>query len=103
MRTLFDRRLALVGMALSTVLTTGCGQSGNASMEAPSEPPRNVRVMNVRITDLNEYLDVSGPVEPLQASDLSTEEPGISCTSTFASRSGRLARIFASASGLEFV
>ncbi len=72
------------GMVLTAVsligamLAWGCGagRSDVADTEGPSEVPRNVRVLSLGPYTLNEYLEVSGPVQSVEGADISTEEGG---------------------------
>lgn len=55
----------------------GCAQQADSSSEEPKEPPRNVRVVTIERGTLEEYLELSGPIEPLRGADLATEEMGV--------------------------
>ncbi len=73
-------------LAATAVLTlglglAGCGgkadaESGEADQVPGVERLRNVRVLALAATPLEEYLHLSGPAEPLRAAVLSAEEGG---------------------------
>jgi RND family efflux transporter MFP subunit len=66
-------------MLLLGALATGCAPQADSSLdgEAPTEPPRNVRVITLASGTLDEFLELSGPVRPLRGADLATEESGV--------------------------
>ena len=62
-------------------LAAGCG-GGDGSVEAsaeatPSERPHNVRALDLERSDLVETLYLTGRLEAVQATDVSTEESGV--------------------------
>ena len=62
-------------------LAAGCG-GGDGSAEAnaeatPSEQPHNVRALDLERSDLVETLYLTGRLEAVQATDVSTEESGV--------------------------
>lgn len=67
-------RLILCAAMLGGALLAGCAPADSG--EVPPEVPRNVRVMAVGLSDLSEYVDISGPVRPLRGTDVSAEESG---------------------------
>jgi RND family efflux transporter MFP subunit len=71
----FGRWSLIVAVAIGL---GGCGaKSDEASDDTNrSEVPRNVRVVQVERSDLNEYLTISGPAAPLRGTDLNAEETG---------------------------
>jgi RND family efflux transporter MFP subunit len=44
--------------------------------EQPTEVERNVRVLTLGKTNLTEFFEISGPVQPVSGSDISSEEAG---------------------------
>ncbi|MCK4305882.1 MAG: efflux RND transporter periplasmic adaptor subunit [Candidatus Eisenbacteria sp.] len=68
----------LVGCLCLTLGLAGCGkgESADAVSAESAEVPRNVRVLNISPTDLEEYLTISGPAYPLRGTDVSAEESG---------------------------
>jgi len=64
---------ALLALAIGAA---GCG-GAESSAEAPAEPPRNVRVVEIGTSTLTEMLEVSGPIRPRRAADLSSLESGV--------------------------
>jgi len=64
----------LVLLALAAAALTSC-----APPEAPEAPPevaRNVRVLPLAATDLQEYFEISGPLQPVRGTEVSAEEGG---------------------------
>ncbi len=60
--------------AALALAAAGCAPGTPADQGA--EVPRNVRVVDVARADLTEYYEVSGPVVPVRAADLSAQESG---------------------------
>ena len=73
-----DSVLLLIGALVLSGGLIGCGHGGEASSEAESqaEVPRNVRVLELASTQLDEHLAISGTVHPVRGTDLSAEESG---------------------------
>jgi len=64
--------LAAVGLALG-----GCAQPSAQPPEAgPEEVARNVRVLEVGVSDLAETVEITGPVQPVRGAVISAEEGG---------------------------
>jgi membrane fusion protein (multidrug efflux system) len=63
--------LPLLGAVL---LLAGCGTP--EPIEAVGEVPRNVRVLQLAPTEINEFYEVAGPVSPVRAADLAAQESG---------------------------
>ena len=61
--------------AVVLVLLAVAGCKPEATHET-KEVPRNVRVLELTRGDLQEYVEVSGPVEPVRGADLSAQESG---------------------------
>jgi len=72
---------ALLSLVVIVVLV-GCDQSAGDQNTADgqtvgaTEIPRNVRVLTVERSDLEEFLEISGPVKPVRGADVSAEEGG---------------------------
>lgn len=67
--------LGLVGLGLAA----GCGGKADAQADADvpaSEKPRNVRVLVLGPTPLEEYLELTGRAAPVRGTDVSAEEGG---------------------------
>ncbi|MCP4144873.1 MAG: efflux RND transporter periplasmic adaptor subunit [bacterium] len=62
-------------LALSTVLLVACSNEKTSEGDSP-EVPKNVRVLALQSTDLEEYFEISGPVTPVRGTDLSAQESG---------------------------
>jgi RND family efflux transporter MFP subunit len=78
-RPLVDKIAALAAIALLAFgLASGCAPSGGNSSaeEGSAEVPRNVRVLTLAESELEQYLTISGPTRPLRGTDLSAEEGG---------------------------
>ncbi len=75
------RSAGLLLMAAAAMLPAwaGCARQAGSSdaTEASTEAPRNVRVMEVAEISLSEFLSISGPIQAIQAADISTEEAGV--------------------------
>jgi RND family efflux transporter MFP subunit len=72
--------IALVLIILAaTAGLLGCSSDEGAQAEeaGTGEVPHNVRVLELDIGDLEEFLTISGPVRPAQATDVSSEETGV--------------------------
>jgi RND family efflux transporter MFP subunit len=67
-----------LGFVLLLPALPGCG-SGQAEDEEPAEAetPTNVRTLVVQQSSLSEYLGISGPLHPVQGTDVSSEETGV--------------------------
>ncbi len=66
------RGVLVLGMLILGAL--GCRQE--APPEVTPEIPRNVRILAIEAGDLTEYFEISGPVAPVQGTNLSAEEAG---------------------------
>lgn len=64
-----------LSLAAAAVALGGCSR-GDATAEAPREMPRNVRVLDLQTSAVEEFFEVSGPVSPLRGTDLAAEESG---------------------------
>jgi membrane fusion protein (multidrug efflux system) len=63
---------------LSFLCVAGCSPGAGSADQAPTEEaPRNVRVLELEPVDLEQYLTVTGPLRPIQGTDLSAEESGV--------------------------
>lgn len=67
--------LTLLLAAAAVALAAGCAPPEQQT-EAPAEVPRNVRVTTLATTDVVEYLEISGPVQPVSGAVVSAEEAG---------------------------
>lgn len=66
--------LSLLGL----LLALGCSSSAEESSEAaPTERPENVRVLEIRRSDLEELLPITGRLRAVRATDVSTQESGV--------------------------
>lgn len=65
---------AALMLAPALLSTAGCGPKGGAA--PPAETARNVRVLELDATDLDEMFEVSGAVQPLRGTDVAAEEGG---------------------------
>jgi len=68
-----------VASALAVLTTTAAVLGGCApppEREVPPEIPRNVRVLPMATTDLQEYFEISGPMQPVRGTDVAAEESG---------------------------
>lgn len=71
------RPLKPLWACLPLFLLAACSSSaGDPQPGAAADPPLNVRTVRVETSSLVEYLDLSGPVRPLRATLLSSEEAG---------------------------
>jgi len=72
----------IAGMAACALivlgLLSGCSSSNDSSAAdaGPAEIPRNVRVLTISSSELEQYLTISGPTRTLRGTDLSAEEGG---------------------------
>jgi len=77
-KNIMNKRMLLAAAALvlaPALLTTGgCGPRGGGA--PPAESARNVRVLELDVTDLAEMFEVSGAVEPVRGTDVAAEEGG---------------------------
>jgi membrane fusion protein (multidrug efflux system) len=75
--TLAERTGTVRGMLLILLtllaVAPGCAEK---QAEAVREVPRNVRVLSLQASSLDEYFEISGPVEPVRGAVLSAEENG---------------------------
>lgn len=75
-----SRRLLPLAAAASAVLALvlgGCAQpSAQSAEEGPEEVARNVRVLEVGVSDLAETVEITGPVQPVRGAVISAEEGG---------------------------
>ncbi|MBK9304244.1 MAG: efflux RND transporter periplasmic adaptor subunit [bacterium] len=71
-RKLFAAAALMLAPALLSI--AGCGPKGGAA--PPAETARNVRVLELDATDLDEMFEVSGAVQPLRGTDVAAEEGG---------------------------
>lgn len=72
-----DSVLLLIGTLILVGGLAGCGQGGSASDAVQqAEVPRNVRVLELAQTQLDEHLTFSGTVRPVRGTDLAAEESG---------------------------
>ncbi len=69
-----SRRLAVPALMTVLLLAAGCAQ--RMESEAPEEVARNVRVLELTTTDLDEFFEISGPLRPARGTDVSAEETG---------------------------
>lgn len=77
-----SRGLALLLLLVGTPLgggLLGCVRDEGAQAEeaGPAELPHNVRVLELAAGDLEEYHTLAGPLRPVRATDVSTEETGV--------------------------
>ena len=63
-------RIVAAALLLPTILA-GCAQEEQTA--APTELPRNVRVLQLERTALNEYFEISGPVQPVRGTDVTAD------------------------------
>ncbi|MBU0741113.1 efflux RND transporter periplasmic adaptor subunit [bacterium] len=68
------RRLAVPVLVASLLLAAGCAH--RMENEVPGEVARNVRVLEMSPTDLEEFFEISGPLRPVRGADVSAEEMG---------------------------
>ncbi len=61
-------------LMLGAVLLTGCSKPGPDT--ASREVPHNVRLMPLETSPVTEYFEVSGKLEPMRGTDISSEESG---------------------------
>ena len=61
-------------LTITAALLAGC--TPQEALEIPPETARNVRVMPIARTDLLEYFEISGPLQPRRGTDVSAEEGG---------------------------
>jgi membrane fusion protein (multidrug efflux system) len=72
-----DARLAgLLLAAAGGLWLAGCERPGAAAEGDKAEVPRNVRVLEVRASEITEYFEISGPMQPLRGTDVGAEESG---------------------------
>jgi RND family efflux transporter MFP subunit len=72
----FLRLLGMLGILGILGFMAGCSAGESAENATQSEPPRNVRVLELGTRALEEYLSLSGPLRPISATDVSSEEAG---------------------------
>lgn len=65
----------LMLLAVAAVVVTSCS-APDAAPEVPDEVARNVRVLPMATTQLDEFFEISGPLQPLRGTDVSAEEGG---------------------------
>ena len=65
---------AVLSVAAGLICAAGCAPGTDS--ESRTEIPRNVRVINLVPTDVDEYFEISGPVEPVRGATVSAEENG---------------------------
>lgn len=68
-------RYGVLGLLPALLLGLGACTTPPAG-EQQAEVERNVRVMSLERSTLTEFFEISGPVEPVRGSDLSSEEAG---------------------------
>lgn len=68
------RRLAAPILLAGLLLAAGCAP--HAGDETGGEIARNVRVLELAPTDLDEFFEISGPLQPVCGTDVSAEESG---------------------------
>ncbi len=66
---------ALTLLAIAVALVTSCSAPVETP-EAPEEVARNVRVLPMAATQLDEFFEISGPLQPLRGTSVSAEESG---------------------------
>lgn len=71
------RRVATLVVLAAAVAAAlgGCVQQGDRT--PPAEVPRNVRVLELKKSDLTEAFELSGAVRPVRGTDVSSEEGGV--------------------------
>lgn len=62
-------------LLLAVLAVAGCAADGGQDTANP-EVARNVRVLDLAATTLDEYFEVAGPVTPVREADLAAEESG---------------------------
>jgi multidrug efflux pump subunit AcrA (membrane-fusion protein) len=70
-------RLAGLLLVMTIILLDLSGCAPTEERSAPTELPRNVRVMDMAPADIDEFFEISGPVAPVRGSDISAEESGV--------------------------
>ena len=73
---LMRTRVAIALAVLTTVATALVGCGPPPEREVPPEIPRNVRVLPMAATDLQEYFEISGRMQPVRGTDVAAEESG---------------------------
>ncbi len=68
------RYLAVLLLLAGLLAAAGCAP--HAEDETPGEVARNVRVVELAPTDLDEFFEISGPLHPVRGTDVSAEESG---------------------------
>jgi RND family efflux transporter MFP subunit len=69
--------LLITVLMLSSLAITGCeSPEAEETTTAVAEVPRNVRVLVVGTSDLDEFLEITGPVQPVRGAVVSAEESG---------------------------
>ncbi len=69
--------LLIAVLMLSSLTITGCEKpEAQETTTAVVEVPRNVRVLVVGTSDLEEFLEITGPVQPVRGAVVSAEEGG---------------------------
>ncbi len=70
--------LALTAGVLVASTLVGCARQGETAADtSPEEPPINVRVLHTSRGELVEFLEITGRLDAVQGTDLSTEETGV--------------------------
>jgi membrane fusion protein (multidrug efflux system) len=70
------KRILCFAVLLVALGASGCTRSGASDEQNKQEPPKNVRVLVIARGDLHEYINLTGPLRPVRATDLSTQESG---------------------------
>ena len=65
----------VAALTIGLMWVGGCAPS-TGQQEALPEAPRNVRVLPMVVTDLHEYFEISGAMQPLRGTDVAAEESG---------------------------
>ena len=65
----------VAALTIGLMWVGGCAPS-TGQQEALPEAPRNVRVLPMAVTDLHEYFEISGAMQPLRGTDVAAEESG---------------------------
>ncbi len=68
-------KLSLYSLALTMILLGACNKDDKVPVDI-SEVPKNIRVLALESTNLEEYFEISGPVAPVRGTDLSAQESG---------------------------
>lgn len=62
-------------LAIAVAMVTGCSPTEEI-LKLPEEVARNVRVLPINTTQLEEFFEISGPMQPVRGTDVSSEESG---------------------------